>query len=220
MKRTSGLFVSMEGIEGCGKSTQAKMLAAHLAARGLDNILTREPGGTAIGDLVRQILLDPTHGDMSPRGELLLYAAARAQHVDAIIRPAIAEEKIVICDRFTDSTLAYQGYGLGLDLDEIRTVNAISTGRLFPHLTFLFDLEPESGLRRKFGKAYSTQEGADRIEQRTLEYHRRVRNGYLAIGEQHPERMKVIDAEQPIEAIHQSVLATVFNCLTPHGTGT
>lgn len=209
MSGKQGLFITVEGIEGCGKSTQAKLLAAHLSARGTDTILTREPGGTPIGDLVRQILLDPEHKDMSPRGELLLYAAARAQHVDAIIRPALEEGKVVICDRYTDSTLAYQGYGLGLDMEMIRTINAVATGRLFPHLTFLFDIEPESGLSRKFGTTLVSRAGADRIEQRTLDYHRRVRSAYLSIASEHPERVRVIDAEQTIELIHEAVLRGV-----------
>lgn len=202
----AGLFVTMEGIEGCGKSTQARLLSAHLQARSIECILTREPGGTRIGDLVRGILLDPKHADMSPRGELLLYAAARAQHVDSIIRPALQEGKVVVCDRYTDSTVAYQGYGLGIDVEIVKSINTIATDRLFPHLTFVFDLEPELGLRRKFGDAVTSSLDADRIEQRTLPYHARVRRGYAKIAEEHPERVTVIDAAQSAEAIHQAVL--------------
>jgi len=206
LPKSEGLFITMEGIEGCGKSTQTRLLAAHLQAKGISCIATREPGGTRIGDLVRSILLNPEHGELSPRGELLLYAAARAQHVDSIIRPALQEGKVVVCDRYTDSTIAYQGYGLGIDVETIRVINAIATDRLFPHLTFIFDLDPEVGLRRKFGDAVSSSLSGDRIEKRNLAYHERVRQGYARIASEHPERVRVIDAEQSPEAIHQIVL--------------
>lgn len=193
------LFITLEGVEGCGKSTQARALAESLAADGHRTVSTREPGGTHLGDQIRNLLLDPGQDRMSDRVELLLYAAARAQHVDQVIRPALASDTVVICDRFADSTVAYQGYGLELDLELITRLNDLACGGVRPDLTFLLDLAPEFGLLRKRGQA------ADRIEQRDEHYHRRVREGYLALARQEPERIVVLNGAEPVSAVQAAI---------------
>jgi len=202
-----GFFITFEGIEGSGKTTQARLLVDYLVEVGLDAILTYEPGGTDVGDRVRDILLDKKHPFMPPRVELLLYAAARAQHVEEIIRPALSLGRVVVCDRFTDSTLAYQGYGLGMDREDIQKLNEFATGGLQPHLTVLLDLDPASGMRRKFGAdtPQARAEAGDRIEMRDLSFHQRVREGYRALAQAEPERFVVIDALQEENVIHQQI---------------
>ncbi len=202
-----GFFITFEGIEGSGKTTQARLLVDYLVEVSLDAILTYEPGGTDIGDRVRDILLDKKHHFMPPRVELLLYAAARAQHVEEIIRPALSLGRVVVCDRFTDSTLAYQGYGLGMDREDIQKLNEFATGGLMPHLTVLLDFDPASGMWRKFGAdtPEARAEAGDRIEMRDLSFHQRVREGYLALAQEEPERFVVIDALQHWDAIHQQI---------------
>jgi dTMP kinase len=187
------LFVTFEGPEGSGKTTQMHLLAAALREEGYDVLATREPGGTAIGDLVRAILLDPAHTEMAPNTEFLLFSAARAQHVAQVIRPHLARGGIVLSDRYADSSLAYQGYGHRLNLDEVRAVSSFATGRLRPDLTFYLDLPVEMGLRRKAG---GQGDAWNRMEEKELEYHRRVRAGYLEMIAQEPERWICIDARQ------------------------
>ena len=188
-------FITFEGMEGCGKSTQAKLLARAL---GSDAVLTQEPGGTAIGRAIRQLLLDPANRAMSAESEVLLFFADRAQHVAEVIRPALAAGKIVISTRYVDTSLAYQGYGRGLDLDRIRSVAVLATGGLRPDLTLFFDLPLEVGLARVVRRG-----GRDRLESEVREFHERVRNGYLELAAAEPDRWIRIDAsgsEADVEA--------------------
>lgn len=208
------MFITLEGIEGCGKTTQGRILAEQLRSSGRTVLATREPGGCPISDRVRAILLDAEHAEMVPRAELLLYAAARAQHVAEVIRPALAGGQIVICDRFSDATLAYQGDGRGLDRDTIANLDRIATDRLKPDLTLLFDCTVTTGLGRARARIESTAgPREERFEQESILFHERVRAGYLAIARQEPERVVVIPAEESVETIAAHVLGAVTNRL-------
>ena len=195
------MFITLEGGEGVGKTTQQALLALQLRQAGYPCLCTREPGGTALGRALREILL---HGDpLTPLAELFLYAADRAEHVQKCILPALAAGQVVVCDRFTDSTLAYQGYGRGLDLEKIRQLNHLATGGLQPHLTLWLDLPPEVGLARS-GLA-------DRLEQERLEFHRRVHQGFQTLAAAEPQRIVRIDAEgSPLE-----VAARIWSVVKP-----
>lgn len=200
-----GFFITFEGIEGCGKTTQLRRLAADLQARGHAVLLTREPGGCAIADTLRQVLLDSANHAMAPATELLLYAAARAQHVAEVIRPALEARKIVLCDRFTDATLAYQGYGRGLDLELIRVLNRIAAGSVIPDLTLLLDFSAEEGLARaRHRNAGSGGPDEGRFEAESLAFHQKVRQGYLALAAT-AERFRIIDARGDEEAVADRV---------------
>ncbi len=195
------LFITFEGGEGCGKSTQIAALAACLTNRGIPVLATREPGGCAIADAIRRILLDPANAALVPRAELLLYAAARAQHVDEIIRPALARGTWVLCDRFTDATVAYQGGGRQLPPTTIETLNRIAVDGLQPDLTLLLDLPVEEGLRRAIGRNHrdgTAHEG--RFEAETLAFHQRVRAAYRRLAESH-KRFRVVDASGEVAAV-------------------
>jgi dTMP kinase len=189
-----GLFITFEGGEGSGKTTQLKALLTHLRSVGREVIETRDPGGTPIGKQVRALLLDRDNFRMAPAAELLLYEASRAQLVHEVVRPALQAGRIVLCDRFTDSTVAYQGYGRGLDLDLIARLNALATDGLRPDLTFLLDLDPAVGLLRAIRRVAEPQERYDRIEGEVLAFHQRVRTGYRSIAAAEPERVIVLDA--------------------------
>ena len=181
-------FITFEGSEGSGKSTQSKLLYQYLRARGFKVIYLREPGGTKISEKIRAILLDAKNDSMLSACETLLYMAARAQLAAEVIRPALRQGKIVICDRFLDSTVAYQGYGLGIDINAIKRMGNFSTQGLNPNLTIFLDLPIKEGLKyRKHGK--------DRIEKRSLAYHNRVRRGYLSIAGQQPRRVKIVKVQ-------------------------
>lgn len=180
-----GLFITFEGIDGVGKTTQAVQLKKSLEVQGKEVLHTFEPGGTQLGQQIRALLLNPEHENIQSMTEILLYAADRAQHVYEVIRPALAEGKIVLCERYVDSSVAYQGYGLRLDINAIKDVNQWATGGLVPDLTIYFDADPLYSLTKTDG---------DRIEQRTIEYYNRVRNGFLEIAENEPERVIVISA--------------------------
>ncbi len=194
-------FITLEGPEGSGKSTQAPLLARRLIELGYEVLLTREPGGTAIGDQIRAVLHSLQNTDMQPRTEMLLLAASRAQLVEQVIRPALAAGKIVISDRYADSTLAYQGYGHQLEPGLARQLVAIATGGLKPDLTLLFDLEVEEGLgRRRRGEVEW-----NRLDAYDLAFHRRVRAGYHALVKEEPARWAVIDAAQPVEVVSAQV---------------
>jgi dTMP kinase len=201
-----GAFITFEGIEGSGKSTQIAMLSNYLTAAGVRHVLTREPGGTLIGDQVRKILLDPANRALDPAAELLLYAASRAQHLREIIIPALADGTNVLCDRFSDATLAYQGYGRGLDIEMIRALDRIVTAGMRPDLTLLFDIEAASGIARARGRNNSRGlEAEARFENEELAFHERVRQGYLTLVAQEPVRIRVVDASSSPEAVQSKV---------------
>jgi dTMP kinase len=201
-----GTFITFEGIEGSGKSTQIALLANYLTARGVRHVLTREPGGTLIGDQVRKILLDPANRSLDPAAELLLYAASRAQHLREIIMPALADGTNVLCDRFSDATLAYQGYGRGLDIEMIRSLDRIVTAGMRPDLTLLFDIEAVSGIARARGRNNSCGlEAEARFENEEIAFHERVRQGYLTLVAQEPERIRVVNASSSPEVIQAQV---------------
>ena len=191
-------FITFEGPEGSGKTTQAKLLAEALKSRGLKVKLTREPGGDPVSEEIRKILLDGADRSVVDRTEALLYLAARAQHTEKVIRPSLKAGFTVICARYTDSTVAYQGYGSGLDLELIRRMNDFATGGLAPDLTLLLDIDVETGLRR--------QRQWNRMERKALNYHRRVRQGFLEEARARPERIAVIDASQDVEGVRRQVL--------------
>lgn len=216
----AGVFIAFEGIEGCGKTTQIRLLCDYLKARGLDVVLTREPGGTAIGDKIRALLLDAQHAGMSPITELLLYEAARNQHIEEVIRPALAAGRIVLCDRYADATTAYQGAARRIDPKFVSEVHRIATGGLMPKLMILLDLSPEEGLKRAMERN-SCEEIAgrqDRFEREEMSFHRRVREGYLAIARAEPGRVVVVDAAQGIDVIQRNIVEIVEGKLKPRWT--
>lgn len=200
----NGLFITFEGVEGCGKSTQIERLRERLEAAGRNVIVTREPGGTEISEAIRALLLDPAHTVMAPATELLLYAAARAQHVCERIRPALEAGRVVLCDRYADSTTAYQGAGRGLTPESLAQLHAMATGGLWPHLTLIIDLPAEEGLQRARGRGRS-----DRLEQESIDFHERVRQGFLGLAAREPERIKIIEGRQSIEAVAEAIFAQV-----------
>ncbi len=198
---TKGLFITFEGGDGCGKTTQIKLLNEYLRAKGYKTLLTREPGSKGLGVKLREILLN-YDGEVSPTCESFLFLADRAQHVDCIIKPALEEGVIVLCDRHTDSTVAYQGYGRGLDLNQIHNLNNIATGGLKPDLTVVLDVDVETSQKR-----VGTEK--DRMESAGIEFFERVRQGFLDIAKQEPDRVKVVDSTQTIEEIHEQILGLV-----------
>ena len=208
------MFITLEGPEGSGKSTQARMLTERLRTAGCDVLLTREPGGTALGDQIRALLLDHGHGDMHAATEALLFAADRAQHVHERMHPHLTQGGVVVCDRFADSTFAYQGYGLGQDLEMLRTLTMIATGGLQPDLTLLLDLPVDVGLRRK--RQAQHDEEWNRLDARELAFHQRVRDGYHALAAAEPRRWRVFDAQQPVAILAQQIWAQVAPRLSIH----
>lgn len=204
-----GIFITFEGVEGCGKTTQLAELRAYLESIGHNVEVTREPGGTAIAEMIRDILLDPANRAITPTTELLLYAAARAQHVDERVRPALEAGRVVLSDRFADSTTAYQGAGRDISADTIDALHEIATRGVWPDLTIVLDLDPEIGLKRAGAKR-----GLDRIEAETLAFHRRVRDGFLKIAKNDPKRMHVIDGSQSSDAVASAIRAIVDGYLS------
>lgn len=196
-------FISFEGIEGSGKSTQVRLLAGYLRTKGHDVLETAEPGGTKIGEEIRNLLLEPQN-HMDPLAELLLYYASRAQLVQEVIRPAIQRNSVVITDRFTDSTVAYQGHARGIDLTVIHTLDNMVVHDMKPFLTILLDLDVEEGLRRN---RHARKE--DRFELETVEFHKRVRKGFLQIAGEEPDRVKLVDASSGAEEISREVIRIV-----------
>lgn len=197
------MFITFEGPDGSGKSTQIKRLAEHLATLGQapQVLLTREPGGAEISEQIRQILHDLRNKAMQPRAEILLYSAARAQLVGEKIRPHLAAGGMVLSDRYADSTLAYQGYGHGLDLETLRLITAFATDNLKPDLTLLFDLDPEEGLKRRLASGGEW----NRLDDYALAFHQRVRAGYLELARAEPERWVILDAAQSVESLQAEV---------------
>jgi dTMP kinase len=194
-----GVFVTFEGGEGCGKSTQLRLLAKRLESAGVPVRVLREPGGTAVGEAVRAILLDPNHSGLDDTAEILLYEAARAQLVAEVIEPALEAGEIVLCDRFYDSTTAYQGHARGIPLGHVDALNRAATGGLSPDRTIVLDIEPALGITR------ATRDGADRLESEDLAFHQRVRCGFLAIHAEEPERVRVVDASGDIDTVAEKV---------------
>jgi dTMP kinase len=203
------MFITFEGPEGSGKSSQLALLAPFLVARGVDVLVTREPGGTAIGDQIRLCLHDVANNEMTAATELLLYSASRAQLVREIIQPALAAGKLVLCDRFADSTLAYQGYGRGLDIDNLHTITRFATGGLAPDLTFLLDIDVAHGLARR------RECGAEmnRLDLEQLAFHERVRQGYYELMRADAARWCIIDADRPVDAVQQDIRTTLLERL-------
>lgn len=199
-------FITFEGIEGCGKTTQINYLASFLEKVRLPFLLTREPGGTKLGEKIRQILLLADEAPIDPWTELFLYLADRIHHYREVIAPALQEEKIVLCDRFIDATLAYQGFGRQLDLNWIEEVHWRSLGKIKPNLTFLLDLPPEEGLKRAWQRIAKEKNKEDRFEKESLDFHRRVRAGYLFLAQREPERFIILNALQDKEALSQEIL--------------
>ncbi len=196
-----GVFIALEGGEGAGKSTQARMLDDWLSGHSHDALLTREPGGTEVGVALRSIVLSHSTGDLSDHAEALLYAADKAEHVDKVVLPALEQGRIVITDRYVDSTLAYQGAGRSIDLEGLEFVARWATSHLRPHLTVLLDINPAQGLSRF--------ETPDRIEAEPLEFHQRVRQGFLDLAAADPEHYLVVDADDDQDSIHEAIVARV-----------
>ena len=192
-----GLFITFEGIDGCGKSTQLNLLSEYFKSKGLEVAITREPGAKGLGEKLREILLN-YEGEVSSNCEAFLFLADRAQHIDTLVKPAIEAGKVVLCDRHTDSTVAYQGYGRGVDLRQIKMLNEIATSGLVPDLTFVFDIDVETSQKR-------VGQTKDRMESAGLEFHNKVKNGYLEIAKQEPDRVKVINSDDSIENIFKKV---------------
>ena len=200
------LFLTFEGGEGSGKTTQIQLLAQALKARGLVCVTTREPGGTEIGTEIRKILLDGKNHHLDALAELMLYAADRAQHIGETIRPALEAGKIVLCDRFTDATVAYQGFGRELDLKLITELNQLATGGLKPDRTYLLDLPVEAGLARAKARLQRQKSSEGRFEAEALSFHEKVREGYLRLAREETRRIRVVDATLEIDAIHRKIL--------------
>ena len=199
-RRVKGAFITVEGVEGCGKTTQTERLCEYLRRKGREVVATREPGGVPIAEALRTVLLDPGNKTMSAVTELLLYAAARAQHVDELIRPALDRGAVVVCDRFADSTTAYQGAGRGLPFDVIETLHRIAARDTWPDLTIVLDVPPEQGLAR------TAHAGPfDRVEEEPLAFHQRVREEFLQIAQREPGRVKVLDGTRTADEVFSDI---------------
>ena len=210
------MFITLEGPEGSGKTSQIPALANFLRSKGFDVVVTREPGGTAVGDQIREVLMNLKNVAIVPRTEILLFLAARAQHVESLIRPALEAGKVVLCDRFGDSTLAYQGYGHKTDLNTLRSLLDFSTGGLWPDLTLLLDVPVNEGLERK----KDNDAEWNRLDAYAEAFHERVRQGYLALAEAEPDRWQIIDATKDKTQVQEAMRQAVINRLEPHETST
>ncbi|MFX4262897.1 dTMP kinase [Pelotomaculum propionicicum] len=210
-----GKFIVFEGIDGSGKTTQLKLLGDRLKERGLPVLHTREPGGTRVGETIREILLNPDYSELVPRAEAFLYAAARAQHVAQVIMPSLAAGTIVLCDRFLDSSLAYQGFGRGIDISLLEKINEPATYGLVPDLTVILDFCAEDGMDR----ISSSGRGIDRIEREARDFHAKVAAGYLALAGRDPARYRVVDANRQARQVHLDVMKAVEVVLNEIASG-
>jgi len=199
-KNKKGFFISLEGIEGTGKSTQARLLSEYLRKKGYETVLTQEPGGTLISSQIRKVLLSTKHHKMDYTAELLLYNAARIQHIKEKIAPALAKGKVVITDRFCDSTVAYQGYGRGISLKLIDSLDRIATAKMRPDLTILLDLDVKTGLMRN-----KHINKVDRLELEDIKFHEKVRAGFLKLAAKKPKRIKLVNASKSLDAVHKKI---------------
>lgn len=204
------LFITFEGPEGAGKTTVIQKIAERLAQENIDVLATREPGGIEIAEKIRTVILDPAHTAMDERTEALLYAAARSQHYFEKVRPALDAGKMVICDRFIDSSLAYQGYARGIGVDEVLSINEFAIGKKLPDVTILFDLAPEVGLARIH--AHGERE-VNRLDVESLAFHKKVREGYLQLVKRYPERIHVVNADQNIERVVEDVWSLLYEAM-------
>lgn len=207
-----GLFITFEGIEGGGKTTQATLLVEYLKSKNIPALYTREPGGTPIGDQIRKVLLNTENHPMTGLTELLLYGASRAQHVEQLIRPSLEKGMMVICDRYTDATFAYQWAGRGLDRKAVETVNQLATSGLHPDLTILLDVPVELGLERAKNRnlKLNLQNREGRFEEESISFHRRVREGYRELASREPDRIYLIDGTREIKTIHEEIKEIVL----------
>jgi dTMP kinase len=205
-----GFFLSFEGVDGCGKTTQLERLAERLRASGRDPVLAQEPGGTRVGREIRRVLLDARSADLRPIPELLLYFASRAQNIAEVIRPALEQGRIVLADRFTDATVAYQGYGRELGIETVRAIEAVACAGLKPDLTLWLDLDPELSVARALARRPAAGEADEsRMERETFDFHRRVRQGYEELWQAEPERIRRVDASGTVEEVERSVEAAL-----------
>jgi dTMP kinase len=209
------MFITLEGIEGAGKTTQVENIVAFFKSRGYECLVTREPGGTAVGERIRGILLDPAHVRLDPAAELLLYMADRVQHIRSVIEPGIAGGRVVICDRFFDATLVYQGYARGIDKALIRKLHHLVCDDLQPDVTLLFDLDPAVGLERAWRQIRngSRTDTETRFEQEKLDFHRKVRAGYLELARMEPGRIRIVDAGRPEQHVSQAIIQILGSVL-------
>ncbi|SDO92229.1 dTMP kinase [Paenibacillus sp. yr247] len=215
----NGIFITFEGPDGSGKTTQLKKLGEELKKLGHDVLVTREPGGTAISDQIRSIILDPVNEEMVDQAEVLLYAASRAQHVHQLILPALEAGRIVLCDRFIDASVAYQAYGLGLDVDKVKAISQYASSGLEATRTYILDVPVEVSLARLHHRASGSGANAqqlDRIEQKHVDYHSRVREGFHQIAADHPDRVKVINANRSEEEIATEIWSNCNRLLEEH----
>ena len=207
-----GLFITFEGGEGSGKTTASKYIYNRLNQLGYPAIYSREPGGVDIAEQIRNVILDVNNTAMDVRTEALLYAASRRQHLVEVILPALREGKIVICDRFIDSSLAYQGYARGIGMDEVWAINKFAIDTFLPDLTLFFDVEVETGLKR-----ISSRDQLDRLDRESLDFHHKVHEGYRLVCEKYPERIKIVDANQPVDQVEQQSLQLVMELIERNG---